>query len=87
MNYFENFVSATPSPNNAQSFFLTGDKDKEITSRVYAKLEAEGECTFSLLFSNILDTTPKYGSHPNALGHRLWADALGKFITEKFGIR
>ncbi len=63
MNYFENFVSATPSPNNAQSFFLTGDKDKEITSRVYAKLEAEGECTFSLLFSNILDTTFSDGSH------------------------
>ncbi len=63
MDYFKNFVSATPAAMGTQTFFNTGDSTKLIKSRVYAKLAFSGELSYSLLYSNIVDSTFADGKH------------------------
>ncbi len=61
-DFFKNFVSATSASTGNQSFFVS-DGEKKMTSRVYYKLGFGGKNTFSLLYSNIIDTTYADGSH------------------------
>jgi len=62
MKYFEKFVSNTLAACGNQSFF-TEDGEKIITGRVYCRVFAGGKFPYSLLYSNIMDSTYSDGSH------------------------
>lgn len=67
MRYFESFISNTFAGSGSQYFFGTG---KEIcTGRIFYKISAGGTHRYSLLFSNIIDSTFSNGavSHCNLI--------------------
>ncbi len=60
MNWFSAYSSNTLAGSGNQFYFLS-DKQKH-TGRIYYKVYAGGNCRYSLLFSNILDSTYGDGS-------------------------
>ena len=62
MKYFDEFVSNTLAGSSTQSFF-NADEKEIMTGRVYYKIFAGGTFDYSLLFTNITDSTFADGSH------------------------
>lgn len=62
MTWFNTYNSNTLAGSGNQSYFLTGDADTHI-GRIYYKVYAGGKYKYSLLFSNIIDSTFADGSH------------------------
>lgn len=62
MKYFDKFVSNTLAGSASQSFF-DAEGNKVITGRVFYKIFVGGEYDYSLLFTNIMDSTFDDGSH------------------------
>lgn len=69
MRYFDRYVSACTAGSGNQHFFVTASPEKEYTARAFYRLETEGEQAYSLLFSNVIDSTYANGavSHKNRL--------------------
>ncbi len=65
MKYFEQYVSNTCAGSGNQLYF-TMKEDEVHTGRVFYKIMAAGEFNYSLLFSNILDSTYSIGN----VGHK-----------------
>ena len=67
MKWFETYSSNTLGAGGNQLIFSTGGN--EMTGRIYYKVFAGGTYRYSLLFSNIMDSTYKFGeeSHCNKL--------------------
>ena len=61
MKYFETYTSNTIAGSGNQHFFLTGDNEIH-RGRIYYKIFAGGTYHYSLLFSNIMDSTFADGS-------------------------
>ncbi len=57
MKYFEKYVSNTLAGSSNQSFFITDNKDCEYTGRVFYKIFCGGKFNYSLLFSNMTDSS------------------------------
>ena len=68
MKWFETYSSNTLAGSGNQHYFLTGD-DKVHKGRIYYKIFAGGTYNYSLLFSNIIDSTYSDGqvSHCNLI--------------------
>lgn len=68
MKYFENYTSNSIAGSGNQHFFLTGDNEIH-RGRIYYKIFAGGTYKYSLLFSNIMDSTFADGavSHCNLI--------------------
>lgn len=68
MKWFDTYHSNTLAGGGNQLYFLTGD-DAIHTGRIYYKVYAGGKYNYSLLFSNIMDSTYSDGSisHCNLL--------------------
>ena len=64
MNYFDIFSSNTLAPTSNQSFFYSSGE--KIKSRAFYKIFSAGKFKYSLLFSNIIDSTFSDGSHSQA---------------------
>lgn len=69
MQFFDHYTSASTAGSGNQHFFVTEEPEKEYTGRVFYRLDVEGTYGFSLLFSNIIDSTYANGaeSHKNRL--------------------
>lgn len=67
MKWFETYCSNTLGAGGNQLIFST--EGKEMTGRIYYKIFAGGTYNYSLLFSNIMDSTYKFGeeSHCNKI--------------------
>lgn len=63
MKYFQEFSSNTLAGSGNQSYFLTEDESRIYTGRIFYQIFAGGTYRYSLLFSNILDSTYADGSH------------------------
>lgn len=61
MEYFEKYTSNTVAGSGNQ-FYFTGDKEEVITGRIFYKITAGGRFNYSLLFSNVIDSTYSDGS-------------------------
>ncbi len=61
MDYFNRYVSNTCAGSANQLFFSTGEGEIR-TGRVFYKITVGGEYAYSLLFSNIIDSTYGDGS-------------------------
>ena len=82
MNWFSAYSSNTLAGSGNQFYFLS-DKQKH-TGRIYYKVYAGGNCRYSLLFSNILDSTYGDGSASRC---NLLCDAweiTGSFLETEF---
>ena len=68
MKWFETYTSNTIAGSGNQHYFLTGDQEIH-RGRVYYKIFAGGTYNYSLLFSNIIDSTFSDGSvsHSNLI--------------------
>ena len=66
MLFFEKYRSNSLAGSGNQSFFTNGDPDALHTSRVFYRLFAGGTFDYSLLFSNLIDSTFSDGSHSHA---------------------
>ena len=68
MKYFETYTSNSLAGSGNQYFFLTGDKEIH-RGRIYYKVFAGGTYRYSLLFSNVIDSTFADGlvSHCNLI--------------------
>ena len=68
MKWFETYSSNTLAGSGNQYYFTTGD-DKIHRGRIYYKIFAGGTYNYSLLFSNIIDSTYADGkvSHCNMI--------------------
>ena len=62
MKYFDEFVSNTLAGSSTQSFF-DADENGVMTGRAFYKIFTGGTFNYSLLFSNITDSTFSDGSH------------------------
>lgn len=62
MKYFDEFVSNTLAGSSSQSFF-DGDTKNVMTGKVFYKIFVGGTYDYSLLFTNITDSTFSDGSH------------------------
>lgn len=67
MDYFKTYVSNTLAGSGNQHIFFPENPDAVYTGRVYYKVFAGGTYNYSLLFSNIIDSTYSNGavSHAN----------------------
>ncbi len=63
MEFFKKYTSNTIAGSGNQSFFRVEDENKVQIGRVYYKVFAGGEYDYSLLFSNITDSTFSDGKH------------------------
>ena len=63
MEYFENFVSNTTAGSGNQSWFAPEDANKVQKAIVFFKLTVRGKLNYSLLYSNIVDSTFADGTH------------------------
>lgn len=63
MSYFDAFSSACTAGCGNQSFFTPADADMTQAARAFFRLEVTGSYEYSLLFSNIIDSTYADGSH------------------------
>jgi len=61
MKYFENFTSNTYAGSGNQLYFKMSENEVR-TGRVFYKISAGGEYNYSLLFSNVIDSTYADGS-------------------------
>ncbi len=61
MKYFDEYVSNTLAGSANQLFFETDDENKVSTGRVFYKIFSGGEYEYSILFSNVIDSTFGYG--------------------------
>lgn len=68
MKYFDKFTSNTYASSGNQLFFAT-NKDEVCTGRIFYKISVGGKYNYSLLFSNIIDSTYLDGtvSHNNLI--------------------
>ena len=68
MKYFDEFNSNTYAGSGNQFYFNTNENEK-YTGRVLYKISAGGKYNYSLLFSNIIDSTFADGSisHKNLI--------------------
>lgn len=84
MNFFDNYVSATTAGSGNQSFFITEDDKKIYTGRQYYKLNTAGKYEYSLLYSNILDSTFANGKNSvcNMIGESYKISGLKVGITK-----
>lgn len=62
MKFFEKYTSASVAGSGNQSIFKTDGKDTEYVSRVYYKIYTGGKREYSLLYTNITDSTYADGS-------------------------
>ena len=62
MKYFDKYTSNTLAAAANQYFFINEDPEKECRSRVFYKIFAGGRYNYSLLFTNIIDSTFRDGS-------------------------
>ncbi len=62
MDYFKNYVSNTLAASGNQSYYVNADPDKVYKSRVCYKVFCGSEYNYSVLFSNIIDSTYSNGS-------------------------
>ena len=81
MNYFDRFVSNTLAGSANQSFFY-GDCEKVTTGRVFYKLYKGGKFNYSLLFTNIIDSTFQDGLH----SHRNLVCDEWEMVSLKVGV-
>ena len=67
MRYFETFTSNTSAGSGSQYFF--GTENKAVTGRIFYKISVGGCYSYSMLFSNIIDSTFSNGavSHCNLI--------------------
>ncbi len=63
MKFFEKYVSNTVAGSGNQTFFVSDEPNEIRKGRVYYKIFAGGEFEYSMLFSNIIDSTFADGSH------------------------
>lgn len=63
MRYFDDFCSACAAGCGNQSFFTPSDPSVPLVARAFFRLEVGGEHEYSLLFSNIIDSTYADGRH------------------------
>ncbi len=63
MEYFTKFTSNSAAAAGNQSFFTPDDENALLTSRAFFRISAGGKFNYSLLFSNITDSTFADGSH------------------------
>ncbi len=63
MEFFEKYVSNTIAGSGNQSYFISEDENALQKGRVLYKIFAGGEYEYSLLFSNIIDSTFADGTH------------------------
>ena len=89
MEYFDHFISNTVAAAGNQFFFST--EGKTACGRVLFRIEAGGKFPYSLLFSNILDSTFSTGeaSHCNEILDswellRIRAARMSEFDMEPF---
>ena len=61
MTYFDKYVSNTCAGSGNQMFFNMNE-DEVRTGRMFYKIFAGGEYNYSILFSNIIDTTFSNGA-------------------------
>lgn len=66
MRYFDEFVSNTTAGSGNQCVFYPKDAGEIHTGRVYYRLTAGGTCRYSILYSNLTDTTFSDGSVSHA---------------------
>ncbi len=66
MEYFKTYWSDTLAGSGNQNWFAPEDPAQPITGRAYYRLFAGGQQNYSLLFSNIIDSTYSDGSHSKA---------------------
>ncbi len=80
MKWFDTYTSNTIGAGGNQLTFST--EGKVMTGRIYYKVFAGGKYNYSLLFSNIMDSTYKFGveSHCNLICHE-W-----KILSAKIGL-
>lgn len=69
MDYFKRYVSNTLGEGANQFFFLNENEERETTGRVYYRIFKGGRLEYSLLYSNIIDSTYSDGtvSHSNLI--------------------
>ena len=83
MQYFKEYTSNTTAGSGNQIYFNMEDGEVR-TGRVLYKIFAEGEFNYSLLFSNIIDSTYKQGevSHKNLICNswKIHSARIGKCI-------
>ena len=78
MDYFNRFSSNTLAGSGNQSFFYLQNPDTVSTARLFFKIFKAGCFHYSLLFSNIIDSTYSTGdfSHKNLLCDQWYIDRL-----------
>lgn len=62
MNFFEKYTSNTIAASANQSYFASSENEIK-TGRIYYKISEGGSFNYSILFSNIIDSTFSDGSH------------------------
>ncbi len=63
MDYFRTYVSNTLAGSGNQTFVTPEDPDAPVRSVAFYRLFAEGEYHYSLLYSNVMDSTYSNGAH------------------------
>ncbi len=63
MEYFEKYVSNTIAGSGNQTYFLNCNADEVKKGRVFYKITVGGKYQYSLLFSNVIDSTFGDGTH------------------------
>nr|MDD6335879.1 SGNH/GDSL hydrolase family protein [bacterium] len=83
MKYFEKFVSNTTAGCGNQLFFLPESAEQMCKGRIYLKIFKPGTFDYSLLYSNVLDSTYSDGSigHKNLVCDEWYIDALRVAVT------
>ena len=78
MNYFKYFSSNSLAGSGNQSFFFSENPKNISTSRVFYKVFKGGYYNYSILFSNIIDSTYSTGefSHKNIICDEWYIDSL-----------
>lgn len=88
MKYFDKYSSNTTAGSGNQSYFLCDDENKLQKGRVFYKLFAKGTYNYSILFSNIIDSTFQSGafSHKNLVLDEWYIDSLRLGVCSECGM-
>ena len=83
--YFEKYTSNTIAGSANQFFFVTDDDKQLHTGRLFYRITSGGEFNYSLLFSNIIDSTYMDGaiSHKNLICDPYFIEKLSLCITKE----
>ena len=84
-NYFEKYTSNTIAGSANQYFYIADDDKKIHTGRIFYKLTNGGEFNYSLLFSNVIDSTYMDGavSHKNLPCDAYFIKKLSLCVTKE----